>query len=364
MSDRHFPHHHPLRTVLIATISSISLIVGGVRGDLLATPGDANQPASVSNQNVDWMGADSARSLDLGFSVLVPSYIPGPFGGSPSISASGGYYSLYWGPSGRTFVEVEGTVGGSLPAGSPADLNNELFINANVRGYDAINDVTSIYDAVWWIEGGVLYKVEMYGASESSLGIANSLVTLVPPAPEPEPTAEPTGVPAEEPDPTVTPDSGSDETPTSEEETEDPEEPEATQEPEVTNVGNVLSAPETVVSGTSSTIDVDGAEASDLVASDGTFVESDGIGIIDIQDGSVAWRAPVVEEETVVNIQLLISQTGELVDEIAITVRPPVEGELGEDTDGTGGAVPPIIGGDGTGGSQEVTIPFVPVPAP
>jgi hypothetical protein len=313
--------------LVVASVAAASLIVGGVRGDLLATPGEPVPSGVAAAQNVDWMSAESARSLDLGFSVLVPSSIPAPFSSGPSISASGGYYSLYWGPSGRTFAQVTGVVGGSLPAGSPADLNNELSINASVRGYDAINDITAISDALWWIEGGVLYKVETKETSVTSIDLANSLVTLVPPEPEPEPTEEPTEAPEETPEPEETPDSGSTETPTSTAEVdgEDPTDAEATATAEATespNVGSVLSAPETVISGGAATIAVEGAEASDLIASDGAFTDTEGTGIVDVQDGPIGWRAPFVEVDTVVTIQLLESQTGEEVDTIEITVRP------------------------------------------
>ena len=158
-------------------------------------------PRLAVAQNVDWMSSEQAAQLDLGFTVLVPSWVPAPFGGSPAIDGSGGYYSLYWmnGGGAPTFLQITGEVGGSLPAGSPADLNNQLFINASVQGYDAIHDVTSIYDNVWWIAGGVLYTVSsnnMTGAD--SLSLANSLIALEAPEYVP-PTEEPTEVATEEP---------------------------------------------------------------------------------------------------------------------------------------------------------------------
>jgi len=110
----------------------------------------ASPRLAVARQNVDWMSSDQASQLDLGFTVLVPTWVPAPFGGSPAVQAGGGYYSLYWmnGGGAPTFLQITGEVGGSLPAGSPADLNNQLSINASVQGYDAIHDVTSIYDNV------------------------------------------------------------------------------------------------------------------------------------------------------------------------------------------------------------------------
>ncbi|MEJ7839346.1 MAG: hypothetical protein WKF81_11045 [Thermomicrobiales bacterium] len=407
MSDR-FPilHSSHVRSLVLTAIATSSLLVGGIRAEVLAAPGIPPSTSESSAQNVDWMSADMGSRLDLGFSVLVPTYIPGPFGGAPSVSASGGYYSLYWqlGGGSPTFLQISGTVGGSLPAGSPADLNNELFINANVQGYEAINDVTAIYDSVWWIAGGVLYQVEGLNVDVGSLSLANSLVTLVPPAPQPEPTAIPTEEqPVDEPEPDplepepdtgnvddepVTEDEDEDvvtggdtdtgadtdvETPTSEaadpeddadvdattETTDDEEEtPAADETPET--LADILSAPAMAVSGGSITINVDGAEASDLLTTDGVFTETGGTGIIDVQDGAVVWRAPIVDDETVVIVQLLISQTGEEVDELEITVRPLTEDDLDEDSDGTEGAVSPVVGGDGTGGPLDLTIPFDP----
>jgi hypothetical protein len=161
----------------------------------------AGSPRHTAAQNVDWLSSDQAAQLDLGFSVLVPSWVPGPFGGSPSIQASGGYYSLYWmnGGGAPTFLQITGEVGGGLPAGSPADLNNQLFINASVQGYDAIHDVTTIYDNVWWIAGGVLYTVSSNNMTGTdSLSLANSLIPLEAPAYVP-PTEEPTQVATEVP---------------------------------------------------------------------------------------------------------------------------------------------------------------------
>jgi hypothetical protein len=206
-----FPAQHPTFKQYLASAS-----IGLALAFSIALPTNVYSapfaPATTSQavaQNVDYISTDAGYALDLGFTVLVPSWIPGPFGGPPSIDSGGGYYSLYWMNAGGdpTFLQVSGTVGGSLPAGSPYDLNNELFINASVQGYSAIHDVTPAYDAVWWIAGGVLYKVESRNSSTDSLSLANSLIPFSPPSapePEPEPTAvpqpvEPTPVPAEDP---------------------------------------------------------------------------------------------------------------------------------------------------------------------
>jgi hypothetical protein len=355
------------------------MALGGIDASVVAAP---NPPAETSNaaaQNVEWMNADTARTLDIGFAVLVPGSIPAPFSSSPSVSASGGYYQLYWGPSGLTFLQIEGVVGAALPAGSEADLNNQLSINASVRGYDAIHDLTDVYDTVWWIEGGVRYKVSGRGLGIGSLDIANTLVTLVPPDPLPEPTEPPV---VEEPEETPDPDPDPEETPDGEESTETPDadstaEAEATEEAdgadaestaeteseenddasETEGEAGILSAPATVRSGSSITIQVEGAEASDLLASDGVFPGSGGTGIVDVQDGALAWQAPVVTEPTTVTFSLLVSATGEGVDLIEVTVEPVDPALLDEDSDGTNGPVPPAIGGDGTGGPLDVTLP-------
>jgi hypothetical protein len=100
-----------------------------------------------------------------------------------------------------TFLQVTGVGGGGLPAGSPYDLNIELTINASVNGFGAIHDVTPIYDAVWWIQGGVLYSVQSRNMTGTdSLSLAQSLVEFVPPA-APEPTSPPPPPPTQAPQP-------------------------------------------------------------------------------------------------------------------------------------------------------------------
>ena len=186
------PLRHPVRNLVIVTVAILALLVGA-----------GARPVPAVAQNVDYISAGSGAALDLGFTVLVPSWVPAPFGGEPAIDAGGGSYSLYWmnGGGDPTFLQVTGVVGGGLPAGSPYDLNVQLSINASVNGLGAIHDVTPIYDAVWWIQGGVLYSVQSRNMTGSdSLSLANSLIAFVPPAAaEPEP--EPTSPPAPDPDP-------------------------------------------------------------------------------------------------------------------------------------------------------------------
>ncbi|HYJ12802.1 MAG TPA: hypothetical protein VEW66_04385, partial [Thermomicrobiales bacterium] len=193
----------PGRMVTIAGSLGMALSISLTANvDLQAAP-QAPPIFEAKAQNVDYIPAETAPALDLGFPVLVPSWVPSPFGGQPAIDAGGGYYGLYWMIAGGepTFLHVTGQAGGGLPAGSPYDLNNELFINASVMGYDAIHDVTPAYDAVWWIAGGVLYKVESRNSGTDSLSLANSLIAFVGPSvSEPEPTVIP--------DPTIPPDPG------------------------------------------------------------------------------------------------------------------------------------------------------------
>ncbi|MDQ3542176.1 MAG: hypothetical protein M3440_15975, partial [Chloroflexota bacterium] len=174
--------------MFLATALSMAMFAALLAPAALAAPGKTSSDHAL-NQNVDYLAQDSAAELDLDFPVLVPPYVPGPFGGEPSVGAGGGSYSLYWMNTGGapTFLLVSGVVGGALPAGSPADLNNELSVNATVQGNAAINDVTDTYDAVWWIAGGVLYSVESRNMPMGSLSLASSLIPFVAPqAQEPD----------------------------------------------------------------------------------------------------------------------------------------------------------------------------------
>lgn len=109
--------------------------------------------------------------------VLVPSYIPGAFGSLPSISASDGYYQLYWLIPGTpaTYLLITGTVGGSIPAYSEYDRNVQLTQNDSVLGTPAYHDLTPIYDRIYFAIGGVVYMVDSNNIGDSSSGIANSM---------------------------------------------------------------------------------------------------------------------------------------------------------------------------------------------
>lgn len=152
---------------------------------------DSVQRNSASAQSVSWLGPDSTSYLtsSSGIPVWVPSWLPGPVAGTtPEIYASSGSYSIYF-YSGSSFLYITGVAGGGFPAGSEADLNVQLSVNASVAGYPAIQDIgipagsnTPIYDKVMWIAGGVLYTVNGNGLDSGSMALANSSVVLQPPA--------------------------------------------------------------------------------------------------------------------------------------------------------------------------------------
>jgi hypothetical protein len=219
-----------------------------------------------------------------------------------------------------TFLHVTGQVGGGLPAGSPYDLNNELFINASVMGYDAIHDVTPAYDAVWWIAGGVLYKVESRNSGTDSLSLANSLIAFVGPSiPDPEPTLapEPTSPPA--PEPTIPPAPAPTSPPENEVPVDEGDEPQSE--------APVDSAPTEVATG-----------EADAPAED---VDPGGT-----DEGS----APTAEVEA--------EEIGDLpVNLVNNTLTNDGTGQSSVSSDGTGGPDVPTVGGDGTGGAGDIYVP-------
>ena len=148
-----------------------------------ARSGYARQPVT-GNQLPDWLSSETAARLAIGIDVLIPSYVPAPFGGEPEVQASDGYYSLYWLIPGAppTYLRVTGTAGGEIPAFSYYDRNVQLVQNDSVMGYPAWHDVTPIYDLVYWQVGNVVYTVESHNmAGDTTMGIANSLMSLVVP---------------------------------------------------------------------------------------------------------------------------------------------------------------------------------------
>lgn len=316
-----------------AALIALSLLAGGAGSQVVAAPVQPNAIAMSQVQNVDWMSPEAAASLDIGMDVLVPSWVPQPFSGvTPSVTASNGYYQIYWMvPGGApTFLYIEGTVGGSLPAGSPADLNKELTVNASVQGWNAIHDIgipaggaTPIYDQVWWIANGVLYTVSSSNMTGSdSLSLANSLIVLespgasVPTEPEYLPPTEPEHLPPAVPS----------------------AEPVPVQEEPVSNETNAQTATVSESGGVESQTMGEAVlvTAPQIDSAAGSMDE------VDAASGSSGTGAST-------------TSTG------GIDQGPwsPGRYESGIPSDGTNGPRPPLVGGDGTGGVYDTALPNI-----
>jgi hypothetical protein len=171
--------------LLAAVVVFFTILAAGQPGAITAAPARSIDRAPASNQVLpDWMPSESADQLAVGIDVLVPVTVPAPFSGVPQISASSGYYSLYWFAGGGepTLLQITGTAGGEIPAYSKYDRNVELVPNASVNGATAYHDVTPIYDLIYWQVGNVVYSVESQNSSVDSLTVANGLVVLAVPA--------------------------------------------------------------------------------------------------------------------------------------------------------------------------------------
>jgi hypothetical protein len=240
-----------------------------------AAPGPSQPQFSSANQLPDWLSTDTAARLNVGIDVLVPSYVPEPFDGEPEVQASDGYYSLYWLIPGAppTYLRITGTAGGEIPAFSYYDRNVQLEQNDSVMGYPAWHDDTPIYDLVYWQVGNVVYTVESHNlVSDTTMGIANSLMSLVVPETGGEATGEDGGAVAS---PTGSADNG----------------------PSVSAIG----APATVSSGEIASIGVEGTGDVYLVASDGSFPASeDGTGVVVSGGSAVDWQAPQTDSDVTV----------------------------------------------------------------
>lgn len=301
----------------VALLTAAILAVGAAGPGVVAAP-QMTQPQTVSaQQNVDWMSYDTAAYLgSIGMDVMVPSWIPSPFGGvAPDVYAGDGSYSLYWmAPGGPpTFLHITGVVGAAFPDGSKADLNVPLSVNTSVQGWPAIQDIgipagssTPIYDQVWWIAGGVRYSVESNNIGADSLTIANSMVYLQAPAPVvveptlPMPTEVPYVPPTSEPvyvEPVY----------------EEPvyEEPVAT-EPDVRSAEAETPVEAAPVTNTQSNAPADSGAPAD-------------------------------------------SASGE--DASSPAPWSPGKADTNVPSDGTAGPRPPVIGGDGTGGLYDTSLP-------
>lgn len=345
-----------IRVLLIGSIPTAFLLMAVLPAllgdDAVAAPGVTSADHAL-NQNVSYLSPENAAGLNLDFPVLVPSDVPAPFSGEPAVDAGDGSYSLYWIVTGGapTFLQVTGTVGGALPAGSPADLNNELSVNASVGGNDAINDVTDTYDAVWWVSGGVLYSVESRNMSTDSLSLANSLIQYVGPE-APEPVED------------LPPDAGGGilETPTN-----PPDLPDEGTDPDVDGDVEPVATSEATEASTG-----DGDGETDLTVEAAAQPTAQ---VGQPEEGSTAETPP---EPSLEPAEALAGETPEPV------IDSPVEGQEGltpEPTDdsaqadpttdasggmstsgsnalsdGTGGASLPVFGGDGTGGTRDLIV--------
>ncbi len=351
LSRRDFGRHYKLRQTLSAGVVALTLLAGGAAYSVAALP--VLPGASLYAQNVDWLSLETAASLDIGIDVLVPSGIPEPFSGvSPSVTASDGYYQIYWMvPGGSpTFLYIEGVAGGELPAGSPADLNKQLNINATVQGWDAIQDTgipaggsTPIYDQVWWIANGVLYTVSSNNMTASdSLSLANSLVVLQAPEP-PAPTEAPYEPPTEPP---YIP------------ETEPPYIPPAESVP----VAEVPAPGGQVVTEEVSTEQVSSEELSnEQVQSDGNTTDPTSTDTETVSEPD-ALTSPT--DEPVTDTTVNVGGTSESLDTAGDASAPrgpwsPGRYDGSVPSDGTNGPLPPLIGGDGTGGLYDTALPSI-----
>lgn len=362
-------------SVLVAALTSFGLVAGTVVTPVAAAPSYAATVPAVFAQNVDWLSAEEAAKLDIGMDVQVPSWVPEPFSGtSPSVSASAGYYQLYWIISGGppTFLYVEGVAGGSLPAGSLADLNKELSINASVQGWDAIHDIgipagssTPIYDQVWWVANGVRYTVSSNNMTGTdSLSLAQSMVTLEVPALVEVPT-EPVIVPTDPPsvdapatDPVIPTNP-----PAVAVSVQDPvvvsTEPPVVDVPASNPVVEEASIEESVVDQPEALEDE--VSARELVTEDEGSVDSPEV--IATQESSTS----IVNEETSPVTEVIDTVPGESepldsgATQSTATGGPwsPNPFDANTPSDGTSGPVPPVIGGDGTGGLYDNSLPLV-----
>jgi hypothetical protein len=243
-----------------------------------AAPGASQPQVVAAHQLPDWLSTDTAARLNVGIDVLVPSYVPEPFGGEPEVQASDGYYSLYWLIPGAppTYLRITGTAGGEIPAYSYYDRNVQLEQNDSVMGYPAWHDDTPIYDLVYWQVGNVVYTVESHNlVSDTTMGIANSLMSLVIPDTGSESTGGETDT-----------GSGAEGTPTDS----------TGSGPQVSAVG----APATVSSGEIAGISIEGSGDVYLVASDGYFPASGDTGIVVSGGGSADWQAPQTDNDVTV----------------------------------------------------------------
>jgi hypothetical protein len=317
--------------VLVAMLFIVPLSVS-------AAPEPAQTALQSSPQTPDWITPDVQSQLaGANMPVLAPSYIPGPFGSLPSISASDGYYQLYWLIPGTpaTYLLVTGTVGGSIPAYSEYDRNVELTQNDSVLGTPAYHDQTPIYDRIYFAIGGVVYMVDSNNIGDSTSGIANSMSYVD--LPEPEAPVE-----------TPPPDTGTGETDTggdtSTGETDTSENPVNAPTEDVTGTSDsstdtssdapvdstssdttgspTISVAESAMSDDVIAVTVDGVSAADLKASSGKFELTSKTSVEGAEPSSFNWTAPWTDKGRTVKFTLTDPATGEVIATASTRVEP------------------------------------------
>ncbi len=286
----------------LTLLSLLVLLFGGYHSAaaITAAPGPVAVPGGM-RAAPDWMSADTATRLDLGFDVLVPGWVPAPFSDEPRVAASAGYYSLYWmlpgGPP--TYLEITGTVGGTIPDFSWYDRNNQLVQNADVQGYPAYHDLTPAYDLVYWQVGDVVYSVNSQNLAETdSLSLANALEVLTPPV---DPGGEDPGDIDSGGDGDVIDDGGGDGGEGSGDGDEAP----------VEVPSPSLGVPETVEAGAIVSVAVEGVSGALLRADAGVFVETGESTYAGAGGFSIEWRAPETTEDLTVTFVVVDPDSGE-----------------------------------------------------
>lgn len=311
-------HFRRIRSRAAMLIAASLLAAASAGPAVVAAPVPSSETVVSRQQNVDWMSAETASYLgSIGMDVMVPGWVPSPFTGvAPDVYAGDGSYSLYWMAPGSppTFLHITGVIGADFPAGSKADLNVQLSVNANVQGWAAVRDIgipagssTPIYDQVFWIVNGVRYSVESNNIGTDSLTIADSMVFLQAPVyqePAPpvyeEPAPPPTDTPVyQEP---VVQDQGS------------------SQPVDQTSRGSGAAVDTSTGSTSNSTSGGTGGQAS-------TDTPSDPVSSSSGNNGSGPWS--------------------------------PGKMDGSFPSDGTAGPRPPVIGGDGTGGLFDTSLPRI-----
>ncbi|MEJ7763268.1 MAG: hypothetical protein WKF80_10800 [Thermomicrobiales bacterium] len=227
-----------------------------------------------------WMRSETASRLDVGFPVLVPEWVPAPFDADPAVNTWSGHYGLYWVVTGGppTFLEITGDAGGDIPDFSWYDRNVELTVNADVGGIPAYRDLTPIYDNVYWEVDDVVYTVSsqtMEGMT--SLSVANALVRMEPPTP----------------DPSVDPPS--------------------------------VSVAETVMSGDALDVAIRAGDGATLSADLGTFSRTGEDSVDGVFTESIRWEAPEVQNERSVTFTLTDPGSGEWLAAASTVILAPAD---------------------------------------